>query len=98
MKAPKCRLCGENHWGNESHKWSTGISPKDVATQGVHNSTKKVKPSPKRVHNVEIKDEVCTQVREVSIRQFRGNMASELRDLPFRIVKNGKVIAIVSGE
>jgi len=62
--------------------------------------TEKVKQIPKSVHNAEIKDEECTQyqakVREVGIREFRGNMAAELKSLPFKIIKNGKVIAVVS--
>jgi len=45
----------------------------------------------------------CTQwgrvlyMREVSIRKFRKNMAKELKVLPFKITKNGRVIAIVRG-
>ena len=100
MKSPKCRLCGENHWGN-----CVFVAPipalnaiqEDIqrsAGKRVHNSTEKVKPSPKSVHN---DDKVCTQIREVGIREFRGNMSTELKSLPFRIVKNGKVIAFVSG-
>lgn len=35
-------------------------------------------------------------MRQVSIRQFRANMAKELSDLPFELVKNGRRIAVVS--
>ena len=108
MKSPKCRLCGENHWGN-----CVFIAPipalnaiqEDIqrsSRKRVHNPTEKVKQIPKSVHNAEIKDEECTQyqakVREVGIREFRGNMAAELKSLPFKIIKNGKVIAVVSSD
>jgi len=31
MKAPKCKICGENHWGNEPHIWDMANSSEDMA-------------------------------------------------------------------
>jgi len=112
MKAPKCLQCGYNHWSSEPHKWpdtDTGhirgvkeFKPKERVhklvkkiVKSVHNPTKSVDVATKSVHNVK---DVCTQIREVSIRQFRSNMATELKSLPFRIIKNGRVIAVVRDE
>lgn len=117
MEAPKCSMCGNNHWSSEPHKWTDTdtayiravkeLKPKERVhklakkveeiVKSVHNSTKEAKDSPKSVHNVKNEVDVCTQLREVSIRKLRANLSSELRDLPFKIVKSGKVIAIVSG-
>ena len=98
MKSPKCRLCGENHWANEDHKWpdtdtahirnAVEFKPK----KSVHNSIKPTDVVTKSVHN---DDKVCTQIREVSIRKLRANLSTELKTLPFNIIKNGKVIATV---
>ena len=82
MKSPKCRLCGENHWGNCEF-------PNKDYDDSVHKSEK---VATKRVH----KDDKCTQVREVGIRKLRANLSGELKDLPFRIVSRGKVIGVVS--
>lgn len=35
-------------------------------------------------------------MRQVSIREFRANMAKELTDLPFELVKRGEVLAVVA--
>ena len=57
MKSPKCRLCGENHWANEDHKWpdtdtahirnAVEFKPK----KSVHNSIKPTDVVTKSVHN-----------------------------------------------
>jgi hypothetical protein len=85
MQAPKCRLCGANHWSGEPHKFE----PDAPALR------EKVATIPKCVHKTEDPKEVCTQLREVNIRQFRSKMADELNNLPFNLVRNGKVIAVV---
>lgn len=85
MKAPKCRLCGAHHWSSEPHKFE--IEPENVPTL-----KKKILSC---VHNEDKPKSVCTQLREVSIRRFRSNMATELNNLPLSLVKNGKVVAII---
>jgi len=34
-------------------------------------------------------------MREVSIREFRRNMAKELGDLPFMLTRNGEILGVV---
>jgi len=86
MKAPKCRLCGSSHWSGEPHKWlEADITKESKPTKRVHNAPKECVHSPKEVYTI----------REVSIRQFRSKMAAELKDLPFNLVRSGKVVAVV---
>lgn len=93
--APKCKVCGFNHWLRDPHKWpDEPVSIKEIVstlTKRVHNPKKKAE---KRVHNTEKPKDVYT-IRQVSIRQFRMNMSKELSSLPFEIVRSGKVIAKV---
>jgi len=88
IEAPKCSICGSKHWGREAHKW---VNPDD----GVHKSVDKIRKSSKSVHNKpKVEDKVYT-MRRVGIREFRKNMARELDDLPFELMRSGKVIAVV---
>ena len=34
-------------------------------------------------------------MRQISIRELRSNMCTQLKDLPFEITKNGKIIGIM---
>ena len=104
MKAPKCRLCGESHWGNQPHKWpdtdtahirdAEEFKPKkpDVATLKKKVAT--ITNKPKDVATVT--DNVAT-IRRVSIRELNGNISKQFSDLPFEVTRNGVVIARVEG-
>lgn len=90
MKAPMCRSCNSSHWSSEPHKWP------DTNTAHIRDAEKFI-PT-KRVHKTKEETKVCTQIRKVSIRQLRANLAKELNDLPFDIIKNGKVIGRVNAK
>ena len=101
MKAPKCRLCGESHWGPD-HIWQdedkkkkiaevvAGI-PVVVASECVHT---RAEPDKNCVHN-EGKSNSGVHIRQVGIRELRVNLSKELQNLPFAITKGGIVIAVV---
>jgi len=96
-QSPKCRLCGHRHRLGAPHVWDTeekekGITIKKVIEKCVHKANKQPE---KRVHNEKKAEDVYT-IRNVSIRQLRANLAQELRELPFDIVRNGTVIARVT--
>jgi len=88
-QSPKCRLCGHVHPLGAPHIWSTEKG--DKPAKRVHNAEKKPQ---KRVHSEKKTEDVYT-VRQVNIRQLRANLAGELKDLPFDIVRNGKVVGRV---
>lgn len=83
---PLCSICGNNHSARDPHKWGASKDEK---------APKNTKPNKKSVHNSKKPEPVYT-IRQVSIRQLRSNMAKELSDLPFDIVRNGKVIGRVN--
>ena len=88
MKAPKCRLCGENHWGNcPGNKWGSLILPEDVAT-----ITEK---EPKPEVNVATSNKKVATIRRVSIRELNQGISSHFSNLPFLVTRNGKVVARV---
>ena len=108
--AAMCKLCGHRHRMMDPHVWDTAVKGDRKITvedlrkgvSRVHNNLKKpvecVQNAPKvvkeRVHRPEKAKDVYT-VRQVSIRQLRANLAGELRNLPFDIIKSGAVIATV---
>lgn len=38
MRPPKCRLCGHEHWNNESHVFKDAINKSHPAINGVNNA------------------------------------------------------------
>jgi len=92
MKAPKCRSCGESHWGNCS-----GISVGNVATLVKKVATITEKPF-KPMRNVATSNNNIATIRRVSIRELNQGISAQFSNLPFEVTKNGKVIAIVKGK
>ena len=101
--AAMCPICNHRHSLRDPHIWDTvshsvgtvpaGAKITTTSSQCVHNTPKKAnvytdKPKP---------DDIVYTTRRVSIRQLRANLATELIDLPFEIIKNGVVIARVIG-
>jgi len=72
----------------EPHDWGNAPFLDPSIPKSVH------KPVEKRVHKPEKGEEAYT-MRRVGIREFRKNMARELDDLPFELMRSGKVIAVV---
>ena len=111
--AAMCKVCGYRHRQGDPHNWGTEsksdrksiIETLKEDVSRVHNNLKKpverVHNTPEsakeRVHNPEKAKDVYT-IRQVSIRQLRANLAGELRNLPFDIVKSGIVIANVGAK
>ena len=106
--APKCMVCGSNHWLRDPHKWADEPSLDDMvakvmgkAKERVHKpkkaAPKRVHKEPERVHKTPIKDTkpIDVYTRQVNTRKLRANMATELKDLPFDIISRGVVIARV---
>jgi len=81
VTAPKCRLCGKKHWANEPHDFA------EVVSVGDNVATKKQKAATEPAN-------VAT-IREIGVRELNRGISAQLRDLPFKITKNGKVIAVV---
>ena len=92
MKAPKCRSCGESHWGNCS-----GISVGNVATLVKKVATITEKPF-KPMRNVATSNNNIATIRRVSIRELNQGISAQFSNLPFEVTKNGEVIAIVKGK
>ena len=90
--APKCMVCGFNHWLRDPHKWGDEPKKKDIIERlKVRVGTQEAL---RRVHKSKKDDKVYT-MRKIGIRELRANLSRELSDLPFDIIKNGKVIARV---
>jgi len=92
MKAPKCRSCGESHWGN-----CAGISVGNVATLVEKVATITAKGSKTR-EKVATPDNNVATIRKVSIRELNQGISAQFFNLPFKVTRNGKVIAVVSAE
>ena len=92
MKAPKCRSCGESHWGN-----CAGISVGNVATLVEKVATITAKVSKTR-EKVATPDNNVATIRKVSIRELNQGISAQFFNLPFKVTRNGKVIAVVSAE
>lgn len=98
---PKCSVCGGYHRLGAPHVWAEPVKPKEIV-ESVHKPKLKVIKRPSSVHK---KSKVCVHkeekqdsvytIRQVGVRQLRNAIAKELTDLPFDIVKRGKVIARV---
>ena len=91
--APFCKVCEHYHSGRDPHIWDGEPKTKKEVVYTLRKKAETI--IKKRVHNPEKPKDVCTQYRKVNIRQLRTNMAKELLDLPFDIIRNGKVIARV---
>ena len=94
-----CKLCETNHWQRDGCNFKDEPTPKKiVATLKKKVATMSTQEPVKRVHkpNKRVQDtpQVYT-IRKVGMRRLRSSFASELKDLPFDIVKNGIVIARV---
>ena len=100
--AAMCKLCGHRHWMMDPHVWDTAVKGDRKITvedlrkgvSRVHGANECTQNIDERVHRPEKAKDVYT-VRQVSIRQLRANLAGELRNLPFDIIKSGAVIAAV---
>jgi len=102
-QAPKCSICGHIHPLGAPHTWDTEDKEKCV-----HKAKKTIA---KCVHNKKEAEDVYTNLtnkkpiamvlvkpdtmRQVSVRHLRANLARELKDMPFEVVRNGTVIARV---
>ena len=111
--AAMCKVCGHRHRMSDPHIFEDDSKPTKKAmietlkedVSRVHNNLKKpverVHNTPEtvkeRVHSPEKEKDVYT-IRQVSIRQLRANLAGELRNLPFEIIKSGIAIATVNGK
>jgi len=95
MKAPKCRLCGTNHWSGEVHKWP------DTDTAHIRDAEEFKLKEPgvatlkKKVATITDKPEDVATIRRVSIRELNGNISKHFSNLPFEVTRNGRVIARV---
>jgi len=88
LKAPKCRLCGDNHWGNcPSIESKVATRKKDVATI--------IPDSLSFKESVATSDNKVATIRKVSIRELNQGISAHFSNLPFEVTKNGKVIARV---
>ena len=95
--APKCMVCGSNHWLRDPHRWTDTdtahirgakeFKPKDI----VATLKKKVATKPKNVATPN--DNVAT--RRISIRELNQGISKHFTKLPFIVTKNGKDIARV---
>ena len=94
MKAPKCRFCGENHWGNctfyRDVATKVATAPKKVATisPAMYAHVEKVVTIPMKGDNV-------ATIRKVSIRELNRGISAHFSNLPFLVTRNGKVVARV---
>ena len=110
--AAMCKLCGHRHRMMDPHIWDDEPKREDVGIVAdrkatietlkksvfrVHNANECTRNIDECVHKPEKAKDVYT-VRQVSIRQLRANLAGELRDLPFDIIKSGVVIATVNAK
>jgi len=92
--APKCIVCGSNHWLREPHKWP------DTDTAHIRDA-KEFKPKDivatlkKKVATIASKPKNVATIRQVSIRELNNNISKHFSNLPFEVTKNGKVIARV---
>ena len=93
--APKCKVCKNNHSPRDPHIWND--EPKDiVATLREKVHTIKSRPKPKKSRPGPIIEEKSRpEIRGIAIKELYKSLSKELRDLPFDILKNGKVIARV---
>ena len=92
--APKCMVCGGNHWLRDPHKWA------DTDTAHIRGA-KEFKPKDivatlkKKVATITDTPKNVATIRQVSIRQLNSNISKHFSNLPFDVTKNGKVIARV---
>jgi len=109
--AAMCKVCGHRHRMMDPHTWDDEPKANKKATiealkesvARVHNAAKEPKErvhnisktAKERVHKPEKTKDVYT-IRQVSIRQLRANLAGELHNLPFEIVKNKVLVAVVN--
>ena len=94
--APKCMVCGSNHWLRDPHKW-TDIDtnkPTNVATSNKNVPTKRVH-KPENVPTIQDTQDNVPTITRVSMRELNQGMAKHFAKLPFIVTKNGKDIARV---
>ena len=79
----------------DPHVWKD--EPKDiVATLKDKVHTIKSRPKPKKSRpDLIIKEKSRPEIRGIAIKELYKSLSKELKDLPFDILKNGKVIARV---
>ena len=90
--APKCMVCGGNHWLRDPHVWKEDLdTPKKI----VATLKKKVATITDKPTSVATSDNNVATIRKVSIRELNNNISKHFSNLPFEVTKNGKVIARV---
>jgi len=99
MKAPMCRLCNTNHWSGEPHKWPDTDTAHIRDAKEIKSDKPSVATLKKKVATItgkkpEISKDVAT-IRQVSIRELNHGISKQFSNLPFKVTKNGKVIAVV---
>ena len=93
--APKCVVCGNNHWLRDPHIWKD-VPPEDSI---VATLKKKVRTMSKKVRTMEDIEPSTTAnvrtIRRVSLKEMNRSASKNFNDLPFIVTKNGKDIARV---
>ena len=99
--APKCVVCGSNHWLRDPHKWSDADTAHIRTGDIVATLKKKVATITNKPTNVAtIPMSVATHdnivaTRRISIRELNNGISKHMNDLPFVVTRNGKDIARV---
>ena len=93
----KCKVCGSNHWDRDPHIWKDEPEPKKIVAtlkEKVHTIKSRPKPKASRPKPI-IEEKSRPEIRGIAIKELYKSLSKELKDLPFDILKNGKVIARV---
>ena len=89
--APKCMVCGSNHWLRDPHIWKDEPTPRNI----VQTLEKKVATITGNVQTIDDTPKNVRTIRKVSIRELGRGLSKQFSDLPFNVTKNGRVIASV---
>ena len=93
--APKCMVCGGNHWLRDPHKWKD----EPVSVVAYLDDQIKVRTKPNKVRTIEDIEPSTTAnvrtIRRVSLKEMNRSASKNFNDLPFIVTKNGKDMARV---